>query len=76
MYISQKLTDVAFSVASVVSVFVEAAFHPKVYPIYEEALLRSLHNMQDKIPHEDLAIQLGTSVRYQTPLSHALGGRL
>ncbi|KAF2172512.1 hypothetical protein M409DRAFT_63175 [Zasmidium cellare ATCC 36951] len=50
------------SVASVVSVFVEAAFQPKVYPIYEEALFRALRVLQDKIPHEDLAIQLDLAV--------------
>ncbi|KAK4507827.1 hypothetical protein PRZ48_001562 [Zasmidium cellare] len=50
------------TVASVVSVFVEAAFHENVYPIYEEALLRALRNIQDQIPHKDLAIQLDLAV--------------
>ncbi|KAK4634860.1 hypothetical protein CLAFUR4_00139 [Fulvia fulva] len=50
------------TVASVVSPFVEAAFQPKAWPIYEEALFRALKNIQARIPHEDLAIQIDLAV--------------
>jgi hypothetical protein len=48
--------------ASVVSVLVEKAFQPKVWPLYEQALLRAIRNIQDKIPHEDLAIQIDLAI--------------
>ncbi|EME50400.1 hypothetical protein DOTSEDRAFT_165619 [Dothistroma septosporum NZE10] len=50
------------TVASVVPVFVEAAFQPKVWPIYEDALFRAMKNIQAKIPHEDLSIQIDLAV--------------
>ncbi|KAH6106606.1 hypothetical protein HBI69_179190 [Parastagonospora nodorum] len=44
--------------ANVVPVFIEKAFQAKVWPLYEQALFRAMRNIQDKIPHHDLAIQL------------------
>lgn len=44
--------------ASVISPFVQKAFQARAAPIYEEALGRAIKNIQDAIPHEDLAIQL------------------
>lgn len=49
-------------VASVVSIFIRPAYQPKVYPIYEEALVRALQNIQEGIPHEDLSIQLDLAI--------------
>lgn len=43
---------------NVVPVFIEKAFQAKVWPLYEKALFRAIHNIQDRIPHHDLAIQL------------------
>lgn len=40
----------------------QKAFQPKAYPVYEAALFRAMKNMQDKIPHEDLSIQLDLAV--------------
>jgi hypothetical protein len=48
--------------ASVVSVIVEKAFQPKVWPLYEQALLRAVRNIQDNIPHQDLAIQIDLAI--------------
>ena len=46
------------TVASVVGFSVAQAFQAKVEPIYLEALLRAIRNVQEKIPHEELAIQI------------------
>jgi len=46
------------SVGNVVPVFIEKAFQAKVWPLYEQALFRAIRNIQDKISHHDLAIQL------------------
>lgn len=48
--------------ASVIGPFVEKAFQPKAYPIYEAALFRALGRLQDEIPHGDLSIQLDLAV--------------
>ena len=59
--------DIKFQVclptpANVIGPFVERAFQAEVYPIYEEALYRAMRNIQDKIPHEHLAIQIDLAV--------------
>ncbi|KAF7186851.1 hypothetical protein HII31_11811 [Pseudocercospora fuligena] len=50
------------TIASVIGPFVEKAFQPKAAPIYEAALFRAMRKIQDKIPHEDLSIQLDLAV--------------
>lgn len=50
------------SVANVVSPFIESAFQPLVYPLYEAALIRAITNIQSQIPHSDLSIQLDLSI--------------
>ncbi|EME87173.1 uncharacterized protein MYCFIDRAFT_121229, partial [Pseudocercospora fijiensis CIRAD86] len=50
------------TIASVIGPFVERAFQAKVSPIYEAALFRATREIQDKIPHEDLSIQLDLAV--------------
>jgi hypothetical protein len=45
------------TIASVV-LFAQRAFQPRVEPIYEERLFHAMRAIQDKIPHEDLAIQI------------------
>ncbi|KAH7406930.1 hypothetical protein DE146DRAFT_607461 [Phaeosphaeria sp. MPI-PUGE-AT-0046c] len=62
------------SVANVVSPFIETAFQPGVYPLYEAALVRAIQNIQSQIPHSDLSIQLDLSIdnafwdgKYMTP---------
>lgn len=62
------------SVANVVTPFIERAFQPAVYPLYEAALVRAITNIQAHIPHSDLAIQLDLSIdnafwdgQYMTP---------
>lgn len=42
---------------SVMIVLVHTPYHATIEPIYEKALLKALHNIQDNIPHEDLVIQ-------------------
>lgn len=55
--------DVRFQVclpgiANVLIPFVQPDFQAAVEPVYEEALFRAMRNIQDQIPHEDLAIQI------------------
>lgn len=38
--------------------FVQKAFQARMEPIYEAAIFRALRNIQNAIPHEDLAIQI------------------
>ena len=45
-------------IANVIMVFVQKPFQAAVEPVYEEALFRAMRNIQDTIPHEDLAIQI------------------
>lgn len=45
-------------VANVILPFVQRDFMAAAEPVYEEALFRAMRNIQDKIPHEDLAIQI------------------
>ena len=45
-------------VANVIVPFVQRDFMAAAEPIYEEALFRAMRNIQDSIPHEDLAIQI------------------
>ncbi|KAH6972664.1 hypothetical protein EDB80DRAFT_757989 [Ilyonectria destructans] len=54
------------TIANVVGVLIEEDFRPLVEPVYEKALFKSLQNIQDLIPHEDLAIQidLGMDLAY------------
>ncbi|PPJ53284.1 hypothetical protein CBER1_11955 [Cercospora berteroae] len=44
--------------ANTIFPFVQKAFQARIEPIYEAALLRAMRNLQDAIPHEDLAIQI------------------
>lgn len=62
------------SVANVVTPFIESAFQPGVYPLYEAALIRAIKNIQASIPHSELSIQLDLSIdnafwdgKYMTP---------
>jgi hypothetical protein len=48
--------------ANVVAPFVQPAFQARIEPIYEEALFHAMRNIQDQIPHEDLAIQIDMAV--------------
>lgn len=50
------------SYANVLIPFVQRDFQAQVAPIYEAALFRALHRIQDEIPHEDLCIQLDLAV--------------
>ncbi|KAI5357520.1 Putative UROD/MetE-like superfamily protein [Septoria linicola] len=46
------------TVANVLFPFVQKAFQVRIEPICEEALFRAIRNIQDAIPHADLAIQI------------------
>lgn len=59
--------DVKFQVSittlgNVVGAYVERAFQHRAEKLYEAALFRAMRNIQDQIPHQDLAIQLDMSV--------------
>ncbi|EMC93658.1 hypothetical protein BAUCODRAFT_37360 [Baudoinia panamericana UAMH 10762] len=47
---------------NVLSPFVEAPFQARVEPLYQDALYRSMRTLQEKIPHQDLAIQIDLAV--------------
>ena len=49
-------------VGNVLAPFIQEAFQAVVEPVYEEALFKALRNIQDTIPHEDLAIQIDLAV--------------
>lgn len=46
------------AVANVIIPLVQKDFMAAAEPVYEEALFRAMRNIQDTIPHEDLAIQI------------------
>lgn len=46
------------SIPNVIGPFVQHAFQAIVEPIYEAALFRAIRRIQERIPHEDLAIQI------------------
>ncbi|EME38823.1 hypothetical protein DOTSEDRAFT_140220 [Dothistroma septosporum NZE10] len=50
------------SVPNVISPFVQHAFQAIVEPIYEAALFRAVRRIQERIPHDDLAIQLDVAL--------------
>lgn len=54
------------TIANVIGVLIQEDFRPLVEPVYEKALFKSLRRIQDRIPHEDLAIQidLGMDMAY------------
>lgn len=59
--------DVRFQVSlpalgSVVSVFVQKAFQPRAEQLYEAAMFDAMRNIQEGIPHGELAIQLDLAV--------------
>jgi hypothetical protein len=47
---------------NVLAPFVQWMFQPRVEPIYAGALYRALRNIQNQIPHADLAIQIDLAV--------------
>lgn len=50
------------TLGNVVGAFIDQAFQQKAEEVYEPALFRALRNIQDTIPHEELAIQLDLAV--------------
>lgn len=42
---------------SVMIVLIHTPYRTTIEPIYEAALLKALHNIQDNIPHEDIVVQ-------------------
>lgn len=59
--------DIKFQVSlptlgNIVGVFVQKAFQPRAEGLYEASLFEAMRNIQAKIPHEELAIQLDIAV--------------
>lgn len=50
------------TLGNVVGAYVERAFQPRAEKMYEAALFQALRNIQDRIPPDELAIQLDMSV--------------
>lgn len=49
-------------VTNIVFPFAKPDFRAAAEPVYEEALFRAMRNIQDHIPHEDLAIQIDLAI--------------
>ena len=53
-------TKFQVSIPGIASVmpFVQKDFQAAAFPVYEDALLRAMRNIQEQIPHEELSIQI------------------